>query len=143
MCLHCVNCQVNQKIFFRKTKLHFDVKLLTKKHVNIGNFRDSHRLFFGAESGWQLMNKRRKPSPAQTGYKWVGLEVWDWIIYKFSMGCQTRSKWYGPYVHWYWNLCEIWNLNSGWALGYDDEYNGFMWFLSLGCLFKGYHISWE
>ena len=44
------------------------------------------------------MNRRTKPSPAQTGYKWVGWEVWDWtlfgeIIYKFSMEFQSWSKW--------------------------------------------------
>ena len=43
------------------------------------------------------MNRRTKPSPAQTGYKWVGWEVWDWtlfeeIIYKLYMEFQSWSK---------------------------------------------------
>ena len=43
------------------------------------------------------MNKRTKPSSAQTGYKWVGWEVWDGksfeeIIYKFVMVCQSWTK---------------------------------------------------
>ena len=44
------------------------------------------------------MNRRTKPSPAQTGYKWVGWQVWDWTLfeeffYKFSMEFQSWSKW--------------------------------------------------
>ena len=46
-----------------------------------------------------------KPSPAQTGYTWVGWEAWDWTrfeesIYKCSMGCMSWSKLPLCRIHW-------------------------------------------
>ena len=68
-------------------------KLLRKKQ-----FLEHPPIFLCEGSCCQLMNKTTKSSPSQTGYKWVGWEVWEWtrfeeISYKLYMGCQSWSKW--------------------------------------------------
>ena len=61
--------------------------LFTKKRGNSSNFPDTPRHFF--------LQDTVKKSTAKTGYTW---EVWDCkrfeeTICKFSMGCQSWSKW--------------------------------------------------